>query len=379
MGDQQEALKHKLQHECDYEPPKNVQKRDSNNELAIATEPRSITNIYYDCLERIFDLLDLKSLLYVAQTCKRLQVAAAVNFNDRYGREIFVLMPKNLNDDFKGFRENNDYIYVVDMQFCLPLLRCFGSKILHLHVWCTDAHPAYDYVDSYINFYSADTLNSILYTGRDGDFLNELFIKPFKKVETVYITHSNAKQLPNFDDWFPNLRQLKIDGCSIRRSIPANLPLLNHLSIAFACDLVEKCVEDLLHANEQLQCLKLFFRNDIKLKMSTLLKMIRKNTSISKLTRYDLDNKIIDVNEDELLQLASEHPEMIELHLSDCLLKGENAIRFFGQLNSLKWFQFRIKERFEYDQLVTNLDSNWGHEYLIDENNTTQYIITLKK
>ena len=31
---------------------------------------KSLTNICYDCLERIFDYLDIESLLNVADTCK---------------------------------------------------------------------------------------------------------------------------------------------------------------------------------------------------------------------------------------------------------------------------------------------------------------------
>lgn len=48
-------------------------------------EVKSITNIYYDCLEQIFDFLDLESLLNVAGTCKRLQIAAAAKLSDEYG------------------------------------------------------------------------------------------------------------------------------------------------------------------------------------------------------------------------------------------------------------------------------------------------------
>lgn len=48
---------------------------------------KAITNIYYDCLEQIFDFLDLESLLNVAGTCKRLQIAAAAKFTDQYGEK----------------------------------------------------------------------------------------------------------------------------------------------------------------------------------------------------------------------------------------------------------------------------------------------------
>lgn len=87
-------------------------------------EPAAITNIYYDCLERIFDFLDLESLLNVAKTCKRLQIAAAANFDDRFGKKIVELYDV----------EESDEIKVDDWVMILPFLRCFGSKIFNLKV-----------------------------------------------------------------------------------------------------------------------------------------------------------------------------------------------------------------------------------------------------
>lgn len=56
-----------------------------------AEEPKTLTNIYYDCLERIFDFLDLVSILNVARTCKRLQIAAAPKFSDDYSKKRIIL------------------------------------------------------------------------------------------------------------------------------------------------------------------------------------------------------------------------------------------------------------------------------------------------
>lgn len=43
-----------------------------------------ITTINYDCLERIFDFLDIKSLLMLAGTSKRLQAAATEQFGHAF-------------------------------------------------------------------------------------------------------------------------------------------------------------------------------------------------------------------------------------------------------------------------------------------------------
>lgn len=55
------------------------------------TEATAITDICYDCLERIFDFLDLKSLLCCAQSCKHLQMAAAAKFGHDFGKKTVFL------------------------------------------------------------------------------------------------------------------------------------------------------------------------------------------------------------------------------------------------------------------------------------------------
>lgn len=69
--------------------------------MADQPEAKTITNIYYDCLERSFDYLDLESLLNVARTCKRLQIAAAAKFDDDFDEKqswylVFGTPPTNL-------------------------------------------------------------------------------------------------------------------------------------------------------------------------------------------------------------------------------------------------------------------------------------------
>lgn len=80
--------------------------------------------------------------------------------------------------------------------------------------------------------------------------------------------------------------------------------------------------------------------------------MISEKTLITSLRRYNYNshtaNRIINVQEDELMQLANKCPGMIDLGLYDCILSGDDAIRFFHQMKSLKRFRFRIKDHTEY-------------------------------
>lgn len=123
MADQQQQQQ---QHEAD----------DNQEELkptANVTDVKTLTNIYHDCLERIFDHLELADLLNLAQTCKRLKIAAAAKFSDDFGRKKVNLLVNGFGFPMSlvvSERRNN----VDDSNIILPFLRCFGAKISSLAV-----------------------------------------------------------------------------------------------------------------------------------------------------------------------------------------------------------------------------------------------------
>lgn len=57
---------------------------------AADTKP-NITTIFYDCLERILEYLDMESLLSVAGTCKRLEIGAANYFGEKFGNSMILV------------------------------------------------------------------------------------------------------------------------------------------------------------------------------------------------------------------------------------------------------------------------------------------------
>lgn len=129
------------------------------NPAADSMETKNITNICYDSLEHIFDFLDVISLLKVADTCKRLQIAAAVKFGDKHG-EI------NIEIDVEAYETmvsvTPTRAHVNGLKLCLSLLRCFGAKISNLTLQYFFVCPELESnLDQYINQYCADALISI--------------------------------------------------------------------------------------------------------------------------------------------------------------------------------------------------------------------------
>lgn len=329
-------------------------------------EEKTITNIYYDCLERIFDFLDLSSLLNVAGTCKRLQIAAAAKFRDEYGDRDITL---NLENDSRFGEDAPDieiteYRFLVRQKVCLPFLRCFGAQISHLSITYGETPgPQLDIVEQYINQYCADTLTSVKFNG-NRIFSNRIFQKPFKNVNKVSILFNDLKdQLPNFVNSFPNLRHLKLIGAGLdAMAIEVSFPNLEHLEFRVKPILTIKNATKLLYANQQLKILNIISCKELTL--TDLLNMINGNTSISKLTVELCCCSAVNTTMTELNRFASEHPVMIELDLGSYLLSVDDIIVFLGQLNSLKKFKCEVESRSEYDRLQNRIANEWQHELL---------------
>lgn len=126
---------------------------------------KSLTNIYYDCLENIFDYLNLEDLLNVAQTCKRLGIAAAAKFGDLCDKQC-VHMAVQENGPFDERLElAGNGVQVFGLRFCLPFLRCFGAKIMDLAVHYGQIEKDAE-MNRYISQYCAKTLTSTMFMGQ---------------------------------------------------------------------------------------------------------------------------------------------------------------------------------------------------------------------
>lgn len=368
MADQQQQLKHhhhqhqqEQQQETDHEPE---QKRvDHEEPNKVITEAKSITNIYYNCLEQIFDFLNFESLLNIAQTCRRLQIAAAAKFADDFDKKRIELYLYRSDDWQSGIYWHPKCIFIVNLKFCLPFLRCFGGKISDLLVDYSGLSPEHcgyiRTVNQYISQYCGDTLKKIVFLGKP-EFTIELFQKPFKNVTAATISEASLEnQLSTLVNWLPNLRRLKLNEVEILTDddsmLGVSFPCLEHLSFTIAPDahlghLTYNQAVTFLDANRQLHSLKI-------------------------ISYYIMDVGIIK-NANDLIRFANEHPLIDDLDMRASILKADNAINIFRELNSLKHFGFLVRNRSEHDRLVNKLDVKWEHNIIpiYGENDVMFYI-----
>lgn len=313
MADQQANCKR--DHESDNNQP-------NDNKMKSITmkkkeKAKTITNICYEMVDRIFDFLDLESLLNVAQTCKRLQIAAAAKFGDEYGKNPVYLHPSVFWKP-SGIYMEHPLIQVAGLKFCLPFLRCFGSRISVSEInyrYATDTRS--DHFDHYVNRYCADTLTSISFRS----FWNkqtipfDAFSKPFKNITKVELRSIDlGNKFPKFVNLFPNLRRLDMTDIEIdETAIAVSFPHLKHLSL-YIYDknrknvFTNENVVNFLHVNRQLQTLNIHSRN--RMTLDELSNAISENQSILKLNLF---GNIADLNGFGLCQLVKKLPLLEKL------------------------------------------------------------------
>lgn len=387
MSEQEKKL-----NESDDGPSQKRQKPDENEEV------KSITNICYDCLERIFDFLDLESLLNVAGTCKRLQIAAAAKFSDDYGEKPvhfhpFIKSGITFGGMKSGISINYSWIGVNDLKFCFSFIRCFGAKILDLSVhYNGNMNAQSNLFSQYINQYCALTVSSIEFSGtfvlaprsRPTFPFVENFLKPFKSLNVLKLNIGKLdSQLPSLVYLFRNIHRLELDGVVIDgTAIEVTFPHLTDLRFTFDDNnpdyMITENVKKLLHANQQLQSFELTTRFEI-ITLNMLLHMIGENTSILKL-KLSLKHNFTDVNAVELNRFIQEHPLVEELFFENYRFTADNAIMFIRQLNSLKKIQFQVENQPEclLNGLLDRLDNKWQHT-ILKRRNWITITITLRQ
>lgn len=329
-------------------------------------ETKKITNICYDCLEHIFDFLDVESLLSLAHTCKRLQIGAAYYFGDEFGDRLIIL--DNHDGVAPGLLVDSRFIVSTRLKLCLALLRCFGKKISYLFVKTNDH---IDQLIQYIVQYCGDALADVTFHQCLPVMPIENCQQPFKNVEKISVANGILNgQLAGLAHYFPNLKFFNCDSIAFDANfVGLCFPQMKFLTIKIDREVAQdnvtaKGLKHLVSANPQLESVS--FDLGKKMALSTLLDITSSNTSISDLVLVpdpDSIRNVLDiVNESatELTRLATEHPPLVNLYLPECRMTADDAIALIGQLTSLKSFLFHVRNHSEFESFNNQLDKKWN-------------------
>lgn len=283
----------KRKRHCGNNPEARKKRREPDrNERYKTVKPKAITiaDINYDCLERIFDSLNLETLLKVADTCKTLQIAAVSKCKHFLNKRRIRLDPfgaVHTPPEIKSIMERGvgNVLIVSGWKLCLSFLRLFGASISFLTVaWKKgNVHQKNDFMNRYITKYCC---NALFWTSFE-NCRQMVFEKPLESVETLNIIKCDlGNSLPKYVNWFPNLRNLNLDVCDQNTLFNMTFPHLQHLTIFVGYDsgrgiLTTENASDLLHANRQLISLRI--DTSPHMTFSTLMIMISGNPFLSSL------------------------------------------------------------------------------------------------
>lgn len=191
----------------------------------------------------------------------------------------------------------------------------------------------------------------------------------FECVEKVVLKSIDlGMNLLSFVNLFPHLNELKMVDVSVdKNGTNARFPHLENFHILDVnIDNQEFKMETLkviLNANPQLRKLKLILLDDgEEITEEEVLNAIKGNPLITTLDIYTAITTKIDHN--DLMQYVSEHPNTIELTLINFQTTPQVLINFIRELKSLKVFRFAFDDEADYNQLVSQLDNDWKHEYV---------------
>lgn len=213
--------------------------------------PMELTELNNDCLEHIFQFLNVDDLLTIAHTNKQLKPAADLAFARKFYRKkvtTFCFGHRHWYGVKNPFEIN-------DLKTALRLLRCFGHLISIITVHSSIRRTSI--VVSHVNRYCHKTLVEVSFETFGHGFFGTLN-NPFENAETVRFNHCNLfGNLENLNKWFPKMRNLRLYVARTEYNCTAvRFPQLQELKIKVLYYMSNKewsYIEPIIHKNPQLR------------------------------------------------------------------------------------------------------------------------------
>lgn len=343
-----------------------------------------ITDLDDVCLVKIFNHLNLKDLLNVADANKLLVPAARYAYKrSKFGgtKTVRISACDDLYPNTRAMARSGQVskskapreqpipgsIYIRHLKWTLLFLRCFGPSITRLSIdYNKSASRRYQYVHEYINRYCAESLTEISFRGMPNVKTQHFDQRPFVNVTCVNIFECHlGEQLPRMVEWFPNLRSMKLSKVRLNhRFVNATFPHLENLEIIESNQrgFTVNDVAALLPVNRQLRNINITMSHTQQLSITGLLDIIRENALLDTLVvRVLTEGMFRDISTDEINRFINEHPALIELDLLFSRFNVNAAIVLHRQLKSLMKLNFSMNDS-EYEKLQSNLDNGWNSQ-----------------
>lgn len=351
--------------------------------------PPTLTDLDYNCLEKIFVHLDLASLFNVAAANAYLRSTAQHIYKHKFGQRMVCLTAVDncTSGCSKLCVEDDTIVIAFGWKTSLEFLRSLGASIGLLSIMYRNADSKWsECIDLYLKTYCAQSLTTLVLIERLSSMPWKFAEKPFVNVHTVVIMKSNlTNQLASFPAWFPNLRILDLRDVRMHdRSIEQPFPHLVRLAIDVnngtrANGFTKREAANFLQLCPALQSLEIrmpFRRQGMTLK--TLANVIQSNQAIRQL-KVSMERYWSCVKFEEVEQLVREHPIMSVVVLENYKFTAETAMVMLRQLNGLKVLKFQIKDLRELEAFVGQLDEQWKCRWALPSHSSNGCIVEVIK
>ncbi len=214
---------------------------------------QTLFNLHYDYLLLIFQWLNLKDLLSMAQTNRHFVEAVHYTIAKRHAKDSI-----KITFDKFHLETRADVLLLQDMSIVIPFLRYFGRSITHLIVQFDNRNPSLcAAVEKSISKFCKGLKRLELEQCRRGAF--DCNKQAFKKLEVITFRNGYLGQnISQFNQWFPQLRGLTILFANVadESCIETTMPFLEHLDIkaGIATKTFSRCnIQEAIRRNPQLR------------------------------------------------------------------------------------------------------------------------------
>lgn len=177
-----------------------------------------LTNLNIDCLNNVFEYLELDDLLNVADANKQLHRAANLTYVRKYCRKQVIFEHITLSRD-RDMYVTDKVISIGDFRTSLQFIRCFGRLICDVKfdsngsedMTCIINHECDHHVIRYVNEYCSESLIKIQMCTAVGGWEGQLR-KPFSKIRRVQLENCNFTFKDSLSRLFPRMQILIVDN-----------------------------------------------------------------------------------------------------------------------------------------------------------------------
>lgn len=276
-----------------------------NTSKSDVTTPKfttKIEDVYYDCLEHVFNYLNLEDLMNLADAIKAIRRDAATFFANKHKGKCIKVEPNN--NKLIAVSVEDQSISIHKLTLASKIIRLFGKSITKIQITyncilnggvkCYFIRQSLDILRKrlmlYINKYCSKTLKTLILVGPI--YLSIAEAKTaYENLEELSLIGGcigfNASQ---FNEFFPNLRKMELFRCCFDdpHGFVATYQHLEHLRIYFLrfapSSFKMDNVKEILNLNPQLKTFGYF--DDCKL---TFLKYINQKLKQLKTLELNID------------------------------------------------------------------------------------------